>query len=123
MKDNRLLSGSDVTVRADGCIVGGVKYAEIVENNKIIEINEFLSGVPAARIDNPVYRISLRLDSAGLDEVCGGSETELAFENGEESLIFEGCKVKSVKRIIAPDKTVEYTVTLEGYKRRFEDGN
>lgn len=113
------LKGADVTVRADGRVVGGVVAVECGCRNTVEKIEEYLTDVPVAQFTETEYYVRLRMKIQPYG-AFGLNPGEVSLTAGGCRLIYSDCSVEKVKCEIMPDATVEYSVLLSAQERREE---
>lgn len=114
------IRGSDVTILLDGEVLGGVSSAEISDAGKVINIGEYLSGIPVEQFKTPVYKIRLKLESSAAP-LLGVDACTLSFLCRGKTEIFTGCLVTEHTAEIPSNGRVTHTVTIESSQRSVED--
>ena len=114
------LKGSDVTVRADGAVVGGVLSAETGQKNTVEKIEEYLTDVPVAQFSKTSYYIKLIMQVQPYG-MLGLDPGEVSLSYGGSRVVYTRCCVENVKCEILPDSAVRYTVLISAGERSVEN--
>ena len=114
------LKGDDVTVTADGSVIGGVLGVECGRRNSVEKIEEYLTDVPVAQFPKTVYYVTLRLQAQPY-ATLGFVPAEVSLICGSCRVSYTDCCVEHVKGEILPHAAVEYTVTLTAGERSVEN--
>ncbi len=96
------LKGKDVTVSADGVVVGGVLAVECGQNNTVEKIEEYLTDVPVAQFSNAAYYVKLRMRLQPYSSI-GLNPSEVSLTFGSSRVVYTDCCVENVKCEILPD--------------------
>ncbi|MEE1264090.1 hypothetical protein [Ruminococcus sp.] len=114
------LNGADVTVRADGVVVGGVIKAETGQKNTVDKIEEYLTDVPVAQFSETSYYIKLTMKAQPYGTL-GLDPGEVSLSCGGCRVVYTGCCVQNVKCEILPNSAVQYTVLISAGERSVEN--
>ena len=113
------VKGSEVKIRVNGAILGGVHSAEIADKSTVKKIEEYLS--PVAEQKNTVYKIKLTLESGSLAPLEGVELESVQISCGNTSVSFGECSTESISVKIPPDGAALHTVTIEARRRSVEN--
>lgn len=114
------LKGKDVTVSADGIVVGGVLAVECGQNNTVEKIEEYMTDVPVAQFSNAAYYVKLRMRLQPYSSI-GLNPSEVSLTFGSSRVVYTDCCVENVKCEILPDSAVEYTIMILAGERSVEN--
>ena len=115
------VKGSEVKIRVNGAILGGVHSAEIADKSTVKKIEEYLSDIPVAEQKNTVYKIKLTLESGSLAPLEDVELESVQISRGNTSVSFEECSPESISVKIPSDGAALHTVTIEARRRSVEN--
>ena len=115
------VKGSEVKIRVNGEILGGVHSAEIADKSTVKKIEEYLSDIPVAEQKNTVYKIKLTLESGSLAPLEGVELESVQISRGNTSVSFEECSPESISVKIPSDGAALHPVTIEARRRSVEN--
>ena len=108
--------GSDVIIRVDGDILGGVTKLRRTVRSEAQGIYEFLTDRPVARLPRQTYILELWLKGRGGCVFENEIHTVTVTAKGKTEA-YTGCAVTSLQCTALPRGDVEYAVTVEAEER------
>lgn len=121
MKAQKMINGSDFTVRVNGEIIGGVYRFVSKTLTETKEIREFLTDIPVTRIPSESYVLKFFLHCAD-DCVFENTPLEsIAVCDGQKTEIYTLCAVRELAREVTPEGNAEYHVTVTAEERSVAD--
>lgn len=121
MNEFGFISGSEVRVRVNGSVVGGVLSAVCKTENNLIIIEEFLTEKPVYSAPSPSFIIELKThaDPDGIF-IEDGFET-ISFECGGKTVEYSGCAVSKKESRLSSRGNIEYSVVISAGNRSVEN--
>lgn len=120
MSDFKFKNGSEVTVYADGVVLGGVLSVESEIKNSVNNIEEFLTDVPVAQFADEDYIIEIKMNAQPYGSIVFEPK-RIVLEDRSNRAVFTKCCVESVKCEILPRAAIVYTVRIAAGERRVEN--
>ena len=119
MSEFVFVKGSDLTIKLNGEMLGGVQKAVCSTKKSISDIKEFLTDIPVVRVEEKSYEIILTLNTPSLDEI--ESIESLEFTDSSKILVYTKCNVEDVQSTINSKGNVEYRVIISSEMRNVYD--
>lgn len=121
MSEYRVIKGSDVVIRANSAIVGGIEKAVITENTQSDDIYQFLTDEPVASMYSSVYELKLYVNTEGFSAFDGKDTlSEVVIingENGETVFKYLNCLIEKKQVEISAPNELEYVVTVKSREK------
>lgn len=118
MKAVAIKRGTEVVLKVNGAVAGGVKSIVCKRNSKYIDIEEFLSDKPKHRIARKGYEITVVMDYVedNLLMNCDSVESiELCFDGRVER--YSGCVVEAAEEKISAAGKIENVINISAEER------
>lgn len=118
MSEFSFLKGSDLTIRLNGEVLGGVKRANCTVCNSAREIKEFLTDKPFESIVESSFIVLLEMNCTAAEFFDDKySFDTLEISDGQKCVKYSSCRITQIKSEITADKSVEYKVEITAEKR------
>ena len=109
-------NGSDLLIRVNGEITGGVSDLRRTVINDEENIYQFLTDKPVARIPKQKYRLRFKMRCKSGCVFENGVES-IEISDGKKTEIYTSCAVRILHSRAEPNRAVEYEVTVEARER------
>lgn len=115
MSEFIFVKGSDLTVKLNGEILGGVQKAVCSTKKTFSDIKEFLTDIPVARVEEKNYEIILTLNTQSFNEI--EAIESLEFSDSAKTVTYSKCNVDETQTAINAKGNIEYRVTISSEMR------
>lgn len=119
MADFVFTKGSDLVIRLNGDILGGVQKAVCSTKKTFSDIKEFLTDIPVTRVEEKKYEIVLILNAVSFDEI--EKVESLEFSEFSRTVVFSMCNIEESQAVINSRGNVEYKVIISAEMRNVYD--
>lgn len=108
--------GEDLTIRVNGDVLGGVTALRRTEKNDCMDIMQFLTDKPVARLDRKRWELELWIRGGGCAALDGAVES-VSVSDGEKTEVYTLCRVSSLQRTAKPRETSELCAVITADER------
>jgi len=119
MSDFVFVKGSDLTIKLNGEILGGVQKVVCSTKKTFSDIKEFLTDIPVARVEENRYQLVMTLNTPSLEKV--GEIESLEFYDLAKTVIYTKCNVDETQTTVNSKGNVEYRVIISSEMRNVYD--
>lgn len=114
--------GSEVVIKLNEKILGGVYRAVCEIENTFTDIGSFLEAKPVCRIPETTRRIVLETDFQNADVFEEKTSFEIiSFTTKNKIIVFEGCTIESVDITVLPNDKIKYVIKISAEESRIYD--
>lgn len=122
MANVKFCSGSDITIKLSGTVIGGVKKAVCTQKITYNDSYQFLSDVPVCSETEVMYEIELILNYETQNPFVGlESFDSIEFVCGDNKTEYCNCRVLSISNCIKSNVKNEDTVIIKAEKRNVSE--
>lgn len=111
------VKGSDLIVKINSDIIGGVRKIVCKEENAYTNIASFLTDIPVHRVDEKKYSLILTFDCSENTLYFDENITSVDFLTKNKVERFTKCVVKSFEKYITPSGVIEGVLTVGADER------
>lgn len=113
------VKGSDLVIKLNGDILGGVQKLACSTKKTFSDIKEFLTDIPVARVEENRYQLVMTLNTPSLEEIKDIESLEICDKS--KRLVYTKCNIDEAQIMINPKGNLEYRVTVSSEKREIYD--
>lgn len=115
MADFVFVKGSDLTIKLNGEVLGGVQKAVCSTKKTFSDIKEFLTDIPVARVEDKRYEIILTLNIQSSEDF--ESVETLEISNSAKTVKYTKCNVDETQTTVNAKGNIEYRVIISSEMR------
>ena len=119
MSDFVFVKGSDITIKLNGKVFGGVQKVVCSTKKTFSDIKEFLTDIPVARVEENRYQLVMTLNTPSLEEIKEIESLEICDKS--KRLIYTKCNIDETQTMINARGNLEYRVNVSSEKREIYD--
>ena len=112
-------NGADLSIRVNGTILGGVTDLQRTVINDGVDIHQFLTDKPVARIPKQKYRLEFKMRCQNGCPFENGVES-IEINDGKKTETYTNCAVNIIDSKAEPNRVTEYKVKAEAKERSIE---
>jgi hypothetical protein len=119
MSDFVFVKGSDLVIKFNGEVIGGVQKVVCSTKKTFSDIKEFLTDIPVARVEENRYQLVMTLNIPSLDEIKEIESIEICHTS--KRLVYTKCNIDETQTMINAKGNLEYKMMVSSEKREIYD--